>query len=112
GPSFVIESEPLAEEEGEAESSEAGSVENGNGAEAQSAEPRSWRGRRRRRGRRGDSRAERGLPESRYARPADTPAARPTERQERPGRPTYGPPPGYQPIILPGESISKYQRYQ
>ncbi len=112
GPSFVIESEPLAEEEGEAESSEAGSAENGNGAEAQPAEPRSWRGRRRRRGRRGDSRAERGVPESRYARPADTPAARPTERQERPGRPTYGPPPGYQPIILPGESISKYQRYQ
>src|SRR5208282_4519611 len=22
----------------------------------------------------------------------------------------YGPPPGYQPILLPGESISKYQR--
>jgi len=29
----------------------------------------------------------------------------------RPGRDyDYGPPPGYQPIILPGESISKYQR--
>ena len=35
-----------------------------------------------------------------------TPGAGPTgsERSE------YGPPPGYQPIILPGESISKYQR--
>ena len=26
------------------------------------------------------------------------------------GQAGYGPPPGYQPIILPGESISKYQR--
>ena len=31
----------------------------------------------------------------------------PIERSERS---EYGPPPGYQPIILPGESISKYQR--
>ncbi len=30
------------------------------------------------------------------------------ERNDRPRR-DYGPPPGYQPIILPGESISKYQ---
>jgi ribonuclease G len=32
------------------------------------------------------------------------------ERNERSERTEYGPPPGYQPIILPGESISKYQR--
>ncbi len=36
------------------------------------------------------------------------------QRPSSPGRPgrdyDYGPPPGYQPIILPGESISKYQR--
>jgi ribonuclease G len=39
---------------------------------------------------------------SRFQRPAST---------GRPGRDyDYGPPPGYQPIILPGESISKYQR--
>jgi Rne/Rng family ribonuclease len=31
-------------------------------------------------------------------------------RTERSERSEYGPPPGYQPIILPGESISKYQR--
>ncbi len=70
---------------------------------------RLWRGRnRRRRGRRG-----RGGADSRFA-PAD-PAADNAEpehhgerRYERP-RPEYGPPPGYQPIILPGESISKYQ---
>ena len=30
-----------------------------------------------------------------------------TDRSERDD---YGPPPGYQPILLPGESISKYQR--
>jgi Rne/Rng family ribonuclease len=86
-----------------------------------------FRGRRRRRGRRGER------PESRFASPAtETPreAPRPerterTERSEfperavrterparteRPERSEYGPPPGYQPIILPGESISKYQR--
>ncbi len=30
-------------------------------------------------------------------------------RTDRPERSEYGPPPGYQPIILPGESISKYR---
>ena len=39
-------------------------------------------------------------------------AKRTTDRPlaERSERSDYGPPPGYQPIILPGESISKYQR--
>jgi ribonuclease G len=51
---------------------------------------------------RGD-RAGRGGSESRFQRPAATTA--------RSGRDyDYGPPPGYQPIVLPGESISKYQR--
>jgi Rne/Rng family ribonuclease len=91
-----------------------------------------WRSRRRR-GRRGER-----MPESKFAPPAsDAPSGdvpehadhseRPAraERNERPernqrpernarpersGRSEYGPPPGYQPIILPGESISKYQR--
>jgi Rne/Rng family ribonuclease len=45
----------------------------------------------------------RGGSESRFQRP--TPAA------PRAGRDyDYGPPPGYQPMVLPGESISKYQR--
>jgi len=40
--------------------------------------------------------------DSRFSRPAPT---------ARAGRDyDYGPPPGYQPIVLPGESISKYQR--
>jgi ribonuclease G len=103
GPTFVIESEPL-EEEADAESDQPVSAEPGNISKPQEREPRSWRGRRHRRGRRGD----RGLPEPRFARPSSEPNRQP----ERPSRPEYGPPPGYQPIILPGESISKYQRYQ
>jgi ribonuclease G len=59
-----------------------------------------WRGRRRRRGRRGER-----MPDSKFARPAsETPREAPrTERVQ------YGPPAGYQPILLPGESISKYK---
>jgi Rne/Rng family ribonuclease len=70
-----------------------------------------WRSRRRR-GRRGER-----MPESKFARPAsESPRTdRPertdrTDRPERSERSEYGPPPGYQPIMLPGESISKYQR--
>jgi len=72
---------------------------------AEQREGRGWPGRRRRRGGR---RGER-FPESKFARPAsETP--RETPRPERTERAEYGPPPGYQPVILPGESISKYQR--
>ncbi len=70
-----------------------------------------WRGgRRRRRGgrrERGPERGERGndrgadrAPETRFPRPVEAAPSRPS-----------GPPAGYQPILLPGESISKYQRY-
>jgi Rne/Rng family ribonuclease len=66
-----------------------------------------WRGRRRRgRGGRRDRGFERGgergerAPEPRFSRPADAAPARPA-----------GPRAGYQPILLPGESISKYQRF-
>jgi Rne/Rng family ribonuclease len=45
--------------------------------------------------------------DSRYARPSDVAPSRPQESS----RPAFGPPPGYQPILLPGESISKYQRF-
>src|SRR5437870_490177 len=84
--------------------------------ETQSREPRGWRGRRRR-GRGG--RADRGIPESRFARPTSEAAdpARSSETRDPETRISesrsseYGPPPGYQPIILPGESISKYQRW-
>ena len=72
-------------------------------------EERGWRGRRRRRGRRGER-----MPESKFARPESSrETARESSRNARPergDRDDYGPPPGYQPILLPGESISKYQR--
>jgi Rne/Rng family ribonuclease len=54
-----------------------------------------WRGRRRRGNHRDRDR------ETRYARPAQT--------ESRPPRDEYGPPAGYEPIVLPGESISKYR---
>jgi Rne/Rng family ribonuclease len=74
-----------------------------------------YRGRRRRRGGRRDGRGdgrERGL-EPRIARPvaeASAPLA-PTSvpRSQESGRTQFGPPAGYQPILLPGESISKYR---
>jgi Rne/Rng family ribonuclease len=66
-----------------------------------------WRGRRRRgRGGRRDRGFERGgeraerAPEPRLSRPVDAAPSRPA-----------GPPAGYTPILLPGESISKYQRF-
>jgi Rne/Rng family ribonuclease len=69
---------------------------------------RAWRGRRRRRGGRRDGR-ERG-PE-RYSQPANEEvAAAPPARVPEPGRSRqFGPPAGYEPILLPGESISKYR---
>ncbi len=130
-PSAPVETAPLEEEfvqtaSGAVESADAaepfvleGGAEEGERLEAQPAPaetsssdrgPRPW-GRRRRRGRRG-----RGFPESKFARPAPAEERRPPEPQHRaPERERnrdrdYGPPPGYQPIILPGESISKYQR--
>ena len=68
-----------------------------NGEDGDAKERGSWRGRRRRRGR-GRER----FPESKYARPSSEPP--------RPERQSYGPPAGYEPIVLPGESISKYKK--
>ncbi|MGH9502154.1 MAG: Rne/Rng family ribonuclease [Terriglobales bacterium] len=114
------------------ERSEAGTDNRESAASGESRDSRGgFRGRRRRRGRRGER-----LPESKFAHPAaETPPETPRPertgrperaesserparferserpaRTERPERSEYGPPPGYQPIILPGESISKYQR--
>jgi Rne/Rng family ribonuclease len=115
GASYVIESEPFTESEA-TEVAATPAVEPGNG----DSQPRErtgdrggWRGRRRRRGRRGerDDRYDRGSGESRFARSAaaaDTSSS--ASAQSRSRTSDYGPPPGYQPIILPGESISKYQR--
>jgi len=59
-----------------------------------------WRGRRRRRGR------GRGFPESKFARQEPH---RPQESQAAPPSADFAKGGSYQPIILPGESISKYQ---
>jgi Rne/Rng family ribonuclease len=121
GGSYVIESEPFAEEATTEASVAPASAEPGNGdsqPRERGGERGGWRGRRRRRGRRGErddryertDRNDRGPAESRFARPTapDTFSSAPAPTRSR--TPDYGPPPGYQPILLPGESISKYQR--
>ena len=90
--------------EAEAESTAAGEEnESGEGA-------RRWRGRRRRRGGRRGREEER---PSRSEASAETrtpaPSERPRQEPRQESRQEFGPPPGYTPIILPGESISKYR---
>ena len=98
--------------------------------DSQSRERGGYRGRRRRRGGRRDGRgdgrdrgsdrgpertpdrtfdrgSDRG-PEQRFARPVEP---TPTRTVESGRTQQSGPPPGYQPMLLPGESISKYQRF-
>jgi Rne/Rng family ribonuclease len=77
--------------------------ENRESTPAEGREGRGWRGRRRRG--RGGRHGER-TPESR----SDRPTREASREPSRPPREEYGPPAGYQPILLPGESISKYQR--
>src|SRR5579863_9044997 len=98
------------------------STEVATAGEPQSRDRGGFRGRRRRRGGRRDGRSdgrdrtsdrgqerspERG-PEPRYSRPAESVPSRSADSARN--QPS-GPPPGYQPILLPGESISKYQRW-
>jgi ribonuclease E len=110
--SYVIESEPFAEEPAQ-EASATVAPEPGNvdtQARDRGNDRGGFRGRRgRRRGRRGEQndrgdRGDRPSHESRFARPAaDAPA--PISAPTRSRSADYGPPPGYQPILLPGESI-------
>ncbi|HUA15275.1 MAG TPA: Rne/Rng family ribonuclease [Verrucomicrobiae bacterium] len=105
----TVEADALAEPEPAAADS---SAEPGNG-DSSNRDRGGWRGRRRRRGRRegrergpdrnADRSSERS-PEPRFARSAENSRAAENNRAS-------GPPPGYQPILLPGESISKYQRW-
>jgi Rne/Rng family ribonuclease len=76
-----------------------------------------WRSRRRRRGGRRD-RFDRGSdrgsdrsPDRGSERGPDSRSSRNEASPESGRSAPAGPPPGYEPIILPGESISKYQRY-
>ncbi len=117
GPASIVE--PEGEEESEAivedvvgpadEDSANGDVEAPTGQDRNSAEgTRRWRGRRRRGGRRGrpDERDDR--PDSR-AEATSAPEAAAPRSEARASRSESAPPPGYAPIILPGESISKYR---
>ena len=98
----------------------AGAAPNSFGGASQDRERGGYRGRRRRRGGRRDGREGRdrsSSTEPRLARPpletAPAPAPVPApvaSRQQESGRSRqFGPPAGYQPILLPGESISKYR---
>ncbi|MGA8442239.1 MAG: Rne/Rng family ribonuclease [Candidatus Sulfotelmatobacter sp.] len=92
----------------------AASPETSVGRDSQERERGGWRGRRRRRGGRRDGRNDGRdrAPEPRSPTPAvesAPPAPAAISRQESPSRRQFGSPAGYQPIILPGESISKYR---
>jgi Rne/Rng family ribonuclease len=101
----------LPEDLGESQPSmPAGAPDTSAGRDSQERERGSWRGRRRRRGGRRDGRDR--APEPRSATPAVESAPPPpaaVSRQESPSPRQFGPPAGYQPILLPGESISKYR---
>jgi hypothetical protein len=106
-----------AEESGDGQSI-APSGESAVAKDSQDRERGGWRGRRRRRGGRRDGRNDGrdGRDRSAEPRPAtaaieSAPVATPfVSRPAESRRPTqFGPPAGYQPIILPGESISKYR---
>jgi ribonuclease G len=111
-PQFVPHSAPVTESQpSEGRESSGGRDRDGRGG---------WRGRRRRGRRdhgpeRGPERSserssergpERSQESSRFSRP---PQGESRSRESRPEKDEYGPPPGYQPIVLPGESISKYR---
>src|ERR1022692_919696 len=114
---FEVAQEDFAapEEQAEGEETEASSTADPDSAEGS----RPWRGRRRRRGGRrgqGDERNDRPEPKVETAKPIEI--AKPVEEApiyraetRTPTRPRadYGPPAGYTPIVLPGESISKYR---
>jgi Rne/Rng family ribonuclease len=121
--SYVIESEPFTEGTPQ-DVPAAATFEPGNSDTAsrdRGADRGGFRGRRRRRGRRFDNddrpersdRGDRPSSEQRFTRsePVESQpsASTPIPSRSRPRTSDYGPPPGYQPIILPGESISKYK---
>jgi Rne/Rng family ribonuclease len=109
------------EEPAEGQPSAAAAPESFGAAPSQDRDRGGFRGRRRRRGGRRDGRgdgrsegrdrgADRGS-EPRYTRPSIESAPAPAvPRVQESGRTQqFGPPAGYQPILLPGESISKYR---
>ena len=117
GPASINESE--TEEESEPVVEDIAAPGNGGSAAAELEDQESgeggrrWRGRRRRRGgRRGhpDERDDRPEPKAEAGSEQEATAIPRTEtRGESRPRSDFGPPAGYTPIILPGESISKYR---
>jgi Rne/Rng family ribonuclease len=107
------------EEHGDGQLAVGAVPETSTGAPSQDRERGGYRGRRRRRGGRRDGREGREsrdrAPEPRLARPPveTVPVLPPPPLAPRRPEPTrtqqFGPPAGYQPILLPGESISKYR---
>ncbi len=98
-----------AEDQSTGEPTEASSAEDRDSGEG----TRPWRGRRRRRGGRrgqGDERNDRPEPKPEPAKAVEeAPAVHAETRSPARPRADYGPPAGYTPIVLPGESISKYR---
>ncbi len=99
---------------GQASVASAGSAGSSSGRDSQDRDRGGWRGRRRRRGGRRDGRDGRDRnTEPRAASPVAESLPEPPVPVVRPAEPRraqqFGPPAGYQPIILPGESISKYR---
>ena len=108
----TLEAETLNDGRPQGSADEATEPTSGN--ESQSRDRGGWRGRRRRRGGRRDGR-DRGFDRG-SDRGSDRGFTRPAERafgrSPDSGHPQpSGPPQDYQPILLPGESISKYQRW-
>ena len=116
-PEIAEEFETAVEDLGPADGPPVGeATEASSMADRDSAEgTRPWRGRRRRRGGRrgqGDERNDRPEPKIETAKPAPAEEAPTYHAETRPTprpRTDYGPPAGYTPIVLPGESISKYR---
>jgi Rne/Rng family ribonuclease len=125
---FEQTSEPGEHDAGARHSAPAGAAQES----SEGGERGGWRGRRRRRGGRRDGRSDgrsdarndgrsdgrsearndgrERSPEPRFARPSIESAPAPVApRPQESGRTHAGPPAGYQPILLPGESISKYR---
>jgi ribonuclease G len=110
-----------AETQAEGQASIGSAPESSSGGDSQERERGGFRGRRRRRGGRRDGRSDGRAdgrdraPEPRLARPATVSAPPPSAppsapRPQESGRTRqFGPPAGYEPILLPGESISKYR---
>jgi Rne/Rng family ribonuclease len=101
--------------DGQTSTAASGVGEPSSGRDSQDRERGGWRGRRRRRGGRRDGRGDGRdrTTEPRVAAPVVESVPEPPPAITRPmesrRQQQFGPPAGYQPIILPGESISKYR---